>query len=209
TEIDGPVLREPHLDAAVLRNSPLGNVEPSHDLQAGRDLHRDRYGRLRDLREHAVLTKPYPVKLLVRLEVNVRSPTLDGVEHYLVDETYARCVVHVSVRVLAAGLVIAARNLEVLEIEVVFLEARHRRVYSFDRASNPYLELVLLDDNRLDPKSRLELDLVQRMQVRRIADRDIEALASLQNRQHSMLRQQLVVDQANDIEIRLDRVEVE
>jgi hypothetical protein len=43
-EVDRPVLRQPHLDAAVLRDPPLGDVEPRHDLEARGDLHRERTG---------------------------------------------------------------------------------------------------------------------------------------------------------------------
>ena len=37
-EVDGAVLRQLHLDAAVLRDAPLGDVESRHDLQARRQL---------------------------------------------------------------------------------------------------------------------------------------------------------------------------
>src|SRR5690606_26322706 len=103
----------------------------------------------------------------------------------------------------------AARDVELLEIEVVLVELRHRRVDGFDRALHARLELVLLDDDRLDAQRRLELDLVDRVQIRRIADGDVEALAALQIRQHAVLREELVVDEADDVEVRLDRVEIE
>src|SRR5690606_32077274 len=208
-EVDRAVLREPHLDAAVLRDAALGDVEPRHDLEPGRDLAGERDRRLRELGQHAVLPEANAVELLVRLEVDIRRAALDRVEHHLVDEADDRGIVDVGARDVAADLLVAARDVELLEIEVVLVELRHRRVDGFDRALHAHLELVLLDDDRLDAQRRLELDLVDRVQVRRIADGDIEPLAALQDRQHAMLREQLVVDEADDVEIRLDRIEVE
>ena len=56
-KIDGSILREPHLDAAVLRHAALGDVEPRHDLQARDDLDRQLHRRKRDLLQHAVDTR--------------------------------------------------------------------------------------------------------------------------------------------------------
>ena len=47
------------------------------------------------------------------------------------------------------------------------------------------------------------------MQVGRIADAEEQPLAALQDRQDAVLRQQLLVDQLDDIEVEVDGVEVE
>src|SRR5690606_18544900 len=56
---------------------------------------------------------------------------------------------------------------------------------------------------------RLELDLVERVQVRRVADGDVKALAPLQDGKDAMFRQQLVVDETHDVEVSLDRVQIQ
>jgi hypothetical protein len=46
------------------------------------------------------------------------------------------------------------------------------------------------------------------VQIRRIRDGDEQALAALHQRQHAMLREQLVRDELDGFEIRLNRVEI-
>ena len=119
-------------------------------------------------------------------------------------------VVDVGARDVAADLFVAARDLEVLEVEAfVVAEVRHRRVDGLDGAGDAGVELVLLDDDGLDAQRGLELDLVERLQVGRIADRDEQALAALQDRQDPVLEQQLLVDELDDVEVEVDGVEVE
>ena len=82
-------------------------------------------------------------------------------------------------------------------------------VDGFDRFGDALLELVLLDDDRIDAQARLELDVVDGLQVGRIGDAEEQALAAFDQRQHAMLVDQLLVDGANDVEVDLDGVEVE
>ena len=209
-EVDRAVLRQLHLDAAVLRNAPLRDVEPRHDLETRRDLHRQRDRRPRDLGEHAVLPQPNAEVLLVRLEVDVRGAALDRVEHHLVDEAHDRRVVDVGAADLGADILVARGDLEVLEVEVaVVVEVRHRGVDGLDGARDARVELVLLDDDGFDAQRRLELDVVESLEVGRIADRDVEPLAALQQRQDPVLRQQLLVDELDDVEVEVDGVQVE
>ncbi len=111
---------------------------------------------------------------------------------------------------LGADFLVAGRDLEVLEVEVVVVvEARHRRVDGLDGAGDARFELVLLDDDRFDAQRGLELDFVERLQIGRIADGDEQALAPLQDRQDAVLQQQLLVDELDDVEVEVDGVEVE
>ncbi len=47
------------------------------------------------------------------------------------------------------------------------------------------------------------------MEIGRVADGDVEALASLQQRQHAMFGEKLLVDETNHVEVELDRIEIE
>src|SRR5690606_12408218 len=141
--------------------------------------------------------------------MNVRCPPLDSVQHHLVDEPYDGGVGDVRAGDISAhGLVVAAGHLEVFEIEILLLEARHRRIDGFDGSRYPSLQLVLLNDDWLDTESRLELDLVKRVQIGRVAYRDVETLTALQDRQDPVLGQQLVVDQAYYVEVGLYRIQI-
>ena len=111
----------------------------------------------------------------------------------------------------APALFVAARDLEVLEVEAlaVVAEVRHRRVDGLDGAGDAGVELVLLDDDGFDAQRRLELDLVEGLEVGRVADGDEQALAALQDRQNPVLQQQLLVDELDDVQVEVDGVEVE
>ena len=102
-------------------------------------------------------------------------------------------------------------DVEVLEVEVVVAarHGRHLRVDLLDRFLHGALELVVLDHHRLDGEAGLELDLVDGVQDGRVGDADVQALPALDERQHAVLRQQLVADQADRIEVGRDRVEVQ
>ena len=63
------------------------------------------------------------------------------------------------------------------------------------------LQLVVLDDDGLDAEAGLELDLVDRVQVGRVGDRQEQALAAPEERQHAVLGQQLVADQPDRLEV--------
>jgi hypothetical protein len=109
-------------------------------------------------------------------------------EQHLVDEADDRRVFDV---VAADGvlfqILVAAGDVEVLEVQVVVRERRHLRVDLLDGLAADALQLVLFDDHRLDRQSRLELDLIERMQVGRIRNRDEQPLAALDQRQQPML----------------------
>ena len=112
---------------------------------------------------------------------------------------------------LSSSVVVAAGDLEALEIDAVSSSARlrHLRVGLLDGLVDGLLQLVVFDDHGFDAEAGLELDLVDGVQVGRIRDREEQALAAAEQRQHAMLREQLVRDQPDDVEIDVDRVEIE
>ena len=71
---------ELHLDATVLGQTPLRDVEVAHDLEAADDRVLQLDGRLHDLVEHAVDAVADPHGLLVGLDVDVGGILPDGVE---------------------------------------------------------------------------------------------------------------------------------
>ncbi len=77
--------------------------------------------------------------------------------------------------------------IEVFQVEVVIAQIGHRRVDGLDRLGNALLELVLLDDDRIDAQAGLELDVIDRLQIGRVGDAEEQALAPLDERQHAVL----------------------
>ena len=110
----------------------------------------------------------------------------------------------VRVRVL-----VAAGDLEVLEVEVVVGQVRHHRFGLVDGLGDRRLQLVVLDHDELDAHRGLEADLVERVQVGRVGDRQEQPLAALHQRQHAVLLQQLVADRPHRVRIQRDRVQIE
>ncbi len=74
------------LDAAILRQPALGDVEPRHDLDAGD--HRGLQSRRRrlDLVQHPVVAIAHPQPVGKRLQMHVRGMGFDGASDHLVDE---------------------------------------------------------------------------------------------------------------------------
>ncbi len=74
-------------DAAVLRQTPLGNIQGGHDFQAGNDREGEVFGR----RGHFVKGAVHAVAdfefVLERLEMDVAGAVLDGLKENEVDET--------------------------------------------------------------------------------------------------------------------------
>ena len=88
-------------------------------------------------------------------------------------------------------------------------ERRHLAVDLLDGLVDGLLQLVVLDDDGLDAEAGLKFDLVDRVQIGRIGDREKQALAAAEDRQDAVLGEQLVADQADRLEVEVDRVQVE
>ena len=100
-------------------------------------------------------------------------------------------------------------DIEVLEVEVVVCEVRHGRVDRLDCLGDPFLELVLLDHDRVYAQAGLETDIVDRLQVGRIGDAEEQALATLHQRQDAVLVDHLLVDGADAVDVQFDGVEIQ
>ena len=74
------------LDAPVLRQPPLGDVEPRHDLDARDDRRLQPRRRRLDFVQHAVIAVADPQPILERLDMDVGGMGLDGAGDQLVDE---------------------------------------------------------------------------------------------------------------------------
>ena len=79
------VARQLQLDAAILRQAPLGDIEPRHYLEAGGKAIGEVDRRGGDFMENAIDAKAHPILELVGLEVEVRGAALDGIHQDLVD----------------------------------------------------------------------------------------------------------------------------
>ena len=89
-DLAGPVAQ---LDAAVLGQAALGDVERGHDLHARGQGRLQALGRGHDLVQHAVDPEAHADDLLAGLDVDVRGPAPDGVGEHHVDQPHHRRLV--------------------------------------------------------------------------------------------------------------------
>jgi len=76
-------------------------------------------------------------------------------------------------------------------------------------AIQPAAQLVVLDDDRLGSEAGLKLDIVKRLQVARIGERNKQAIAAQRDRQYTMLGQQFRIDRAFRDDARIKRIKIE
>ena len=106
--------------------------------------------------------------------------------------------------------VLAAGDLQRVELHaVVVAEVRHLLLGALDGLVDELLQLVVFDHHGIDAQAGLELDLVDGVQVGGVGHAKEQALAAPEHRQHAMLGQQLVGDQAGDFKVDRQRVEIE
>ena len=110
---------------------------------------------------------------------------------------------------LRARLVVAACDLEILEIEIVIGQVRHGGVRLIHCFADGQLKLVVLDHDELDTHRGLESNLVQSMQIGRIGDGQEEALTALHQRQYAVLRKKLFAHRTNRVHIKCHRIQVQ
>ena len=207
-EVDRLGLGDVELDAAVLRHAALGEVEPRHHLDARGDApgHRDR--RRGDRLEFAVLAVADAEAFLVRLEVDVRGALVDRIDHQLVDVADDRRVFGIGAGDVVGVLgLVTIGDREVLEVGVA--EVHLLRFGGLDREFERADEFVLLDQHALGHVAGGELDLVERLQIGRVGNRDKGFLAAPEQRQRVDLAQHAVADFADDDRVDVDRAELE
>ena len=189
----------------------LGDVQARHHLQARRQLAGQLHWRLGHFLEHAVGAEAHAIGLFVGFEVDVRRALADGVQHQLVDEAHDGRVFDVVAHAAIGGQFFATTDLEALEVHalVVAAEVGHLRFGALDGLVDSLLQLVVFDDDGIDAQARLELDLVDGMQVGGIGHAQEQALAAAEHGQHAMLGQQLVGNQAADFKIQRHGVQVQ
>ncbi len=190
------------LDAAVLRQAPLGDVQLRHDLEPRRDRVAQLHRRLHHLVEHAVDAVADAEFLLVRLDVDVRRVALDGVGEDQVHELDDRRVLGLARQLADVDVVLVLDQLEVFDVEVRH-HVRERGglvVVLVDRG----LDRLFRGDDDLDVVPGEELDVVDREDVRRIGGGEDQRGAGAVHRNHGVLDRHLFRDQLDDVAIDLE-----
>ncbi len=176
-EVHLAALAELQLDAAVLRQTPLGDVELRHDLEPRGQRVLELQRRLHHLVEQAVDPVAHTERFLVGLDVDVRRDLLDGVGEDQIDELDDGGVFRLLRHLAGIFLVIAGH-----EIDAGVVEARHHvveevlvgfGVVGLDRGANR----LLGGDDGLDVVAREELDVVEGEDVRRVGGSEDERRA--------------------------------
>ena len=163
-----PTAERRERDAAVLRLAALGDVELREHLQARRDAGGHLLRDALHLAEHAVDAEADDERVLLRLEVDVGGVLLGGLEDQRVDEPDERPVGD------------AVVGLEVVAVRLVDGLVHVDGDDGADRLGGAHepLELgedvVARRDAELERVLRREPELVDRVQVPRVGDRDLE-----------------------------------
>src|SRR5690606_2572745 len=208
TEVDDLVLQL-ELDAAVLRDAALGDVQVREDLDARgqRCLHLER--RLHDLLEHAVDSVADPDLLFVWLDVDVGSAAHHGVGQDAVDELDDGRVVDLRLeRGEADFFFLGLEDLDVLGLDLLeqLLEPLVRR---FVVLLELLAERELARDDRLDVVPRDELEVIQRTGIRRVHHRDGERTPDATERQDAVFEGDVRRNEPDDPGVDDDLLEVD
>ncbi|MNT10974.1 hypothetical protein D3C72_1458300 [compost metagenome] len=141
--------------------------------------------------------------------MDVRRALADGIDQDLVDELHHRGIVALGVdaAVGAGHVVVATANIEVGHAVLV----APQRIAHGVVAGMPLLQraayLVLVHQDRFNHQIGVELDLIQR--VGGVAGADEQLAAAFEQRQHVVLAQQLLADQAHRVLAAVERGHVE
>src|SRR5581483_5427075 len=200
------------LDASVLREALLGDVELRQNLHARGDRVPQFEGRIHDLVQDAVDAEPYAILLLVRLDVNVGCAALDRVGENEVAQFddgrfFRRIGERVDVELFLFLEDLQVRILLRLKIfhDLLQLERGGRSVVVVDRG----LDAELGGDDRLDVVARHELDVVHGEHVRRIRHRDRDRRAGLVDGKDVVLPRDVTGDQLDDAGVDLEVLEID
>ena len=168
------LLADLHLDAAVLGQALLGDVDAGHDLEAGDDRGPACVlGMLSRLDADAVDAVAHADAVGHRLDVNVGGPHADGLGDDQVDQLDDR-----GVGVVLGGGLLVARLPRAWQVGVavdlldrlVHAGARRRVEEGVDEA----LDLALRGQGALDLHVQPEAQHVEQLQVERVGDDDLE-----------------------------------
>ena len=191
------VAGELHLDAAVLRQAALGDVELRHDLEARGDGVLEPQRRLHHLVQHAVDAEPDAERLLVRLDVDVAGALADGVGQDGVHELHDRGFLGRFLQLAQVDVVVVLDQLDVLvaELREHLVEVRVVVVVAVDggrdRGRRCHGDLHVVAGQ--------ELDLVDGDQVRRVGHDERQRVAREAGRDQVVFHHQRLGYEAEDV----------
>jgi hypothetical protein len=173
------------LDAAVLGDALLGDVEAGHDLDAARHGSVHALGGLGDLVEHAVHPEAHRHMPLEGLDVDVRGAVLDGLGHHRVDEADD------------GGLVVGVDDVE-LELLDAAIHVHHPLfVHLFEHGGGGGATVEDLVDgieqdllghqHGLDGRTQEKLNRIEGFEIERIGDAHLDDPAGVPQGQHQLV----------------------
>jgi hypothetical protein len=191
------------LDAAVLRQAALGDVERRHDLQAAGHRVAQLERRPHLLLEDAVDAEPHAEVLLVRLDVDVRRLLPDRRQEDGVAQLHDRRLAGLVLEVDDVDRVVGdRREVDVLDVDVADHRVEVGALVVVARQRG--LDGGVGGDHRIDVVLGEELELVDRVDVRRVGHRDDQRRALAPHRDDLVLLADVLGDELEDVGIDLE-----
>ncbi len=187
------VARQLQLDAAILWQPPLGNIEPRHDLEAGGEAVGEVDRRRSDFMQNAIDTKAHPILELIGLEVQVGGAALDGIHQNLVDVLDDGGIVIGGIDALVQPAVLVG-DLEIRNLGFVDILHAEGVVFTLQQLADGGGELILLHQQGFSMKAEAEAKVLQRRDIGRIRHGDIEGVALSVDGQDVVFLNQLLIE---------------
>ena len=180
TEVHVLSAAELDLDATVLGQTTLGNIQLGHDLDTGGDGIFQLEGRFHDLIQDAVNAVTHPEHLLVRLDMDIAGFFPDGILQDGIDHLDNRCVFSGPLQRADIDVILITDDLQVFQVHVAHdIGQRGRLVIMLVDGA---LDVTLGGDHHLDIVAGHELDIFNGNQIGRITDRNDQRRSGPVNR---------------------------
>ncbi len=187
------VARQLQLDAAILWQPPLGDIESCHDLEAGGKAVGEVDRRCSDFMQNAVDAKAHPILELIGLEVQVGGAALDGIHQDLVDVLDDGSIVIGGIDAFVQSAVFVG-DFEIRNLGLVDILHAESVIFALQQLADGGGELVLLHQQGFSMKTEAEAKVLQRRDIGRIRHGDIEGVALGVDGQHMVFLNQLLIE---------------
>src|SRR5690606_12503299 len=194
-EVDGLGFGQLHLDPAVLRNPPLGNIHLRHYFQTGSNFAGEIHRRAGDFVQYTIGTVPHAVAFFVGFKVNIGRAGFNSIQQHFVHKAHNRCVI--ASAFFAVGFLFFTAGFRVFQVDIFEVAAQIPQavVVGGQKFIHRVRQFIFFHQNGFDGHAGGEFDFINGQHGRGVALGDVQPVATLEQRQHTVLFNQLTADQ--------------